>query len=114
MFFYFVVNREVLLGLHALRNAALIMGMLVEGNHDDLHKSGVHESGESHNRCEQDKEIFFALLKTFSGNQETLALFPIWLSNHLDHHKSTILMNAIASSEIAFEFVSLKFQVHFF
>ena len=102
------------LALHTLHNTTHIMGVLSKGNHDDLHKSARHKTAESCNRHEQDNATLLALLKTVSGNQETLALVPVWVNNHVDHRKNTTLTNAIASSESAFAFVSLGFQANIF
>ena len=113
-FLSFVVNREARLGLQKLRNTACMMGILGKGNPDDLHESARHKTADSCNRCEHDNAIFLALLKTLSGNQETLYLVHVWVSNHVDHRKNTSLTNFIASSESAFEVVSLKFQANNF
>ena len=84
------------LALHTLHNTTHIMGVLSKGNHDDLHKSARHKTAESCNMHEQDNETLLDLLKTVNGNQETLALVPVWVSNHVDHRKTTSLMNTIA------------------
>ena len=53
--------------------------------------------------------MFLALLKTVIRNKEKLALGTVWVRNHADHRKRTNSINATASSEIAFEFLSFKF-----
>ena len=90
------------------------MDMLGEDNRDDLRSSARHNAAESRNRHEKDNTKFLALLKTVSRNKEILALVPVWVNDHVDHRKNASLTNAIASSESASEFVSLKFQAIFF
>ena len=91
-----------------------MMSVLGKDNRDDLCKSARHKTAELCNMYEQDNATFLALLKNVRGNQDTLALVPFWVSNHVSHRENTSLINAIASSESAFAFVSLKFQANIF
>ena len=76
MFFYFVVNREASLGIHTRSNTTFMMGILGDGNRDDLNKSARHKNAESHNSHEQCNSALIALLKTVSINQDEIALVP--------------------------------------
>ena len=113
-FLSFIVNRETCSGLHTLHITCCMMVILGKGNRDNPHKTTRHKPVESRNIYKQDNATLLDLLKTVRGNQETLALIPVWVSNHVHHRKNTSLTNTIASSEIAFERVSLKFQATLF